>query len=262
MTTQRLVDAYRAKPNRSEWDAGTLVTGLLAPEFDAASLDAGVDALKSRLPRTGTVGAAELCRFIADQGFVGAATGYYALDNSRLDRLLEHRRGIPITLAVLYIELGRAAGLAMRGIGFPGHFLVGANGALIDPFANAVIEPDAWRAWLRTHDLIEHAGAELSTAEPDQVALRMLNNAKRILFAGTEAAAVTALDMIDCQLALGGDPSSLHLERAELWRRFGSVSGVRAALADARDAATDSALRASIEARLVSIPRTSDPTTH
>lgn len=262
MTALRLLDAYRANPNRTEWDAGTLVTGLLAPEFDASWLDTRIDALKSRLPQGRTVNAADLCTFIADEGFVGAATGYYALDNSRLDRLLEHRRGIPITLAVLYIELGRATGLAMRGIGFPGHFLVGASDVLIDPFAHAVIERDAWRAWLEGHGLVEHEGVELSTAEPDQVALRMLNNAKRILFAGTEAAAVTALDLIDCQLALGGDAPSLHLERAELWRRFGSVSGVRAALADARDAAKDPALRSSIEARLASISRTSDPTTH
>ncbi|NJN52842.1 MAG: hypothetical protein HC809_14870 [Gammaproteobacteria bacterium] len=255
------LDRYLANALRNEWDAGCLVTRVLNEAVDFDVLNEAFGSLKQAV-RT-VADPQSLCEFVAGEGFVGDSSTYYALDNSRLDHLLTQRRGIPITLGVLYVELGRAAGLSMRGIGFPGHFLVGADDALIDPFTNCVIATDAWRAWLREHDLLAHAGVELTRAAPDDIALRMLNNAKRVLFGRSDNSAVaTALDVVDCQLALGGDAVALHLERAELWRRLGSIAGVRAALTDARDATTDPSVRAAMDARIASIPRLPTPTSH
>ncbi len=263
MTALVWLDAYRANPERTEWDAGSLVTKVLAPDYDAKATTATIGDLKSRIAAEGTATPAALCEFIASEGFAGERGDYYDLDNSRLDRLLEQRRGIPITLALVYIEIGRAAGLAMHGIGFPGHFLVRASRTLIDPFANAVILEADWREWLRNHDLLEHAGVALTRAEPDDVALRMFNNVKGILFGRADhASATTAFDVIDCQLALGAEPVALYLERAELWRRFGSVDGVRAALREARDATTDNTLRTALDARLAAMPKAPDSTAH
>ncbi|HQY29225.1 MAG TPA: transglutaminase-like domain-containing protein, partial [Burkholderiaceae bacterium] len=66
-----------------------------------------------------------LREYFADQlGFRGNANDYYDPDNSYLNRVIERRLGIPISLSVLYIELAEQVGLPASGIGFPGHFLV------------------------------------------------------------------------------------------------------------------------------------------
>lgn len=67
-------------------------------------------------------------------GLAGAADDYYAPENSFLDAVLDRGRGIPITLAVLMMEVGRRAGVAVHGIGAPGHFLVLHGDDLHDPF--------------------------------------------------------------------------------------------------------------------------------
>ena len=63
-------------------------------------------------------------RLFAEAGFTGDAEDYHAVENSLLDRVLERRRGMPITLAVVGMEVARRAGVPMVGIGMPGHFLV------------------------------------------------------------------------------------------------------------------------------------------
>lgn len=60
-----------------------------------------------------------------DAGFWGNGQDYYDADNSFLNRVLETRRGIPITLSLVYLEVGRRLGLKCYGVGLPGHFLVG-----------------------------------------------------------------------------------------------------------------------------------------
>ncbi len=67
-------------------------------------------------------------------GIGGNVDDYDNPDNSYLDRVLETRRGIPISLSILWMEVGRRAGLEMQGVGLPGHFVVYAAGQLVDPF--------------------------------------------------------------------------------------------------------------------------------
>ena len=72
-------------------------------------------------------------------GFEGEVERYDDPDNSMLDLVLASRRGLPILLSVVYIEVARRAGIPLRGVGLPGHFVVGHFGAdpplLMDPFA-------------------------------------------------------------------------------------------------------------------------------
>ena len=88
--------------------------------------------------------------------------------NSMLDLVLERRRGLPISLSVVYVAAARRAGIALAGVGLPGHFVVGHFGAspplLLDPFRRGVrVEADAPLALLRPWTAHE-------------TALRMLNN--------------------------------------------------------------------------------------
>ena len=83
-----------------------------------------------------------LNRFLfVENGFHGSRHDYYRPENSYLSHVLEDREGIPITLSILYIELGRQIGLSLDGIGLPGHFVVAVNEPkkppqLIDVFEN------------------------------------------------------------------------------------------------------------------------------
>ena len=68
---------------------------------------------------------AALNRFLFDElGYSGNADNYYDPRNSYLNEVLDRRTGIPLTLSVLYLEIGRRVGLALQGVSFPGHFLV------------------------------------------------------------------------------------------------------------------------------------------
>src|ERR1700730_7235394 len=67
-------------------------------------------------------------------GFAGNTEDYTDPRNSFLNQVLDRRLGIPISLAVLMIEVGRRAGVAFEGIGMPGDFLVRGDGEMRDPF--------------------------------------------------------------------------------------------------------------------------------
>ena len=75
--------------------------------------------------------------YFQDLAFAGNVNNYYDPDNSFIHILLHTRRGIPITLAVLWMELAQGLGLSVRGVGFPGHFLVKVN----LPMGQVVIDP-------------------------------------------------------------------------------------------------------------------------
>jgi regulator of sirC expression with transglutaminase-like and TPR domain len=75
-----------------------------------------------------------------EAGFIGNQLDYYDPANSYLNRVLDRRMGIPLTLSIIYMEVGRKAGLEVDGIGLPGHFIVRARetnaveSVFVDPF--------------------------------------------------------------------------------------------------------------------------------
>lgn len=73
-----------------------------------------------------------------DEGFHGDRETYYDPRNSYINEVIDRRAGIPITLALVYLEVGRRIGLPLEGVNFPGHFLVSYRGperdVLLDPF--------------------------------------------------------------------------------------------------------------------------------
>ena len=121
--------------------------------------------------------------------FSGNSDQYEDPRNSFLNEVIDRRLGIPISLAVVYMEIGRRAGLRLEGVNFPGHFLVRAPGAggaddiIIDPFhAGALLSEIDCRQLLRQHVGHEAAfdRALLATATRQQIIVRMLVNLKRL----------------------------------------------------------------------------------
>ena len=181
-----------------------------------------------------------LNRYIFDElGFSGNAGDYYDPRNSFLNDVIDRRLGIPITLAVLYIEIGRRIGLPLEGVSFPAHFLVKCvlrEGVL-------VLDPYARGASLGVEDLQERLKAFSSeipldpdlvpsllvSAAPKDVFARMLRNLRAIYMSRGEP--LKALSACDRILALAPDAAEDYRERGEL---YAELECARAALADLR----------------------------
>ncbi|MGI8423711.1 MAG: SirB1 family protein, partial [Chloroflexota bacterium] len=115
-------------------------------------------------------------------GFHGNADDYAEPENSYLDQVIERRKGIPITLSLLYMEIAQRVGLRCDGVGYPGHFIVRAGDPeepiFIDPFhQGARLDREELLAGLRAHSL---GGATpesfLAAVTRRQLVQRMLNN--------------------------------------------------------------------------------------
>lgn len=121
-----------------------------------------------------------------DVGFHGNTADYFDPNNSFLDQVIERRTGIPITLAVVLMEIGRRVGLDIHGVSFPGHFLVrheGPEGPMfVDPFDGRVLAQDDLRA-LFTRATGQASAPDprmLESASKRQILVRMLNNLRGI----------------------------------------------------------------------------------
>lgn len=123
-------------------------------------------------------------------GFSGNAEQYVDPRNSFLNDVIDRRLGIPITLSIVYIEVGRRAGLALRGIGFPGRFLVREDASAGNRAEPLVIDPYGGGALLNQRECLavlrEHAGEDaywhpslLDASDRREIVVRMLTNLKR-----------------------------------------------------------------------------------
>ena len=169
------------------------------PAVDPQSVMLEIDQLGHKLKRRLPADAVPVQRlrwlnryFFQELGFAGNVNHYYDPDNSYLHRVLITRRGIPITLAVLYIELATQVGLSARGVSFPGHFLVKlrmpAGEVVIDPFTGQSLSRDELDDLLAPYkrrrglegDFDVPLGLFLQAAPPRDVLARMLRNLKDI----------------------------------------------------------------------------------
>lgn len=169
------------------------------PDLDTQSVLAEIDTLAVRLKQRIPADAVPLQRlrwlnrfFFQELGFAGNVNNYYDPANSYLHRVLNTRRGIPITLAVLYIELATQIGLTARGVSFPGHFLVKLKmpqgEVVIDPFTGQSLSREELDELLLpykrnrglTGEFDAPLGLFLQAAQPRDVLARMLRNLKEI----------------------------------------------------------------------------------
>lgn len=205
-----------ASPSCDLAHASLEIARIAYPDLDPAptleGLDTLADALRPRLDAAAAPGDAAriLGRYLFEEcGFRGNRADYYDPRNSFLNDVLERRTGIPISLSVLAIEVGRRLGLRLEGVGFPGHFLVRVAGAsdllLLDCFdGGSAVGEDTLLARLRA--LADTSGGPefahvpprfLEPTAPPGIMARMLRNLLRIYLEREEhERALTAVDLL------------------------------------------------------------------
>jgi len=169
------------------------------PELDVQAVLGEVDTLLERMRRRLPADAGPLQKlrilnqfFFRDLGFGGNVNNFYDPDNSFIHALLITRRGIPISLALLWMELAQGLGLSARGVGFPGHFMVKVNlpmgQAVIDPLSGQSLSREELSERLEPYrrpsalmeDMDAPLGLYLQSAPPRDIIARMLHNLKEI----------------------------------------------------------------------------------
>ncbi len=157
-------------------------------------------------------------------GLRGNADDYYDPRNSLLNEVLARGLGIPITLALVYMEVGRRVGVPLQGVGFPGHFLLrhADDGRLLfDPFDGRPLCEEDCRSMLErlSGGTLPFDPRLLKAASPRQILVRMLNNLWRIyLHRGDFLRTLAALDRV---LLLDGDDVGARRDRGLLSLRWG-----------------------------------------
>lgn len=167
------------------------------PQLDLVASQAEVDMLAAKLQRRLPSDASHIQKlrllnhfFYRELAFGGNVNNYYDPDNSYLHRVIASRRGIPISLAVIYMELAQQVGLDVKGISFPGHFLmklsVQSGEIIIDPFNGASLSREELEERLEPYLAQQGYPSELplsaylQPAHPREILVRMLRNLKAL----------------------------------------------------------------------------------
>lgn len=215
------------------------------PQVDLQAVLAEVDELADRLKRrlpADMVPLQKLRRlnryFFQELGFCGNVNNYYDPANSYLHEVLRTRRGIPITLAVLYVDMAKQIGLHAHGVSFPGHFLIkvsrlsGPNNgeAVIDPFSGKSLSREELDERLGPYkisqglvgDFDAPLGLFLQTAPPREVLARMLRNLKEIHTSAKDWQRL--LPVLDRLVVLLPHAHEERRDRGRAWAQLGQAN--------------------------------------
>ena len=215
--------------------------GLDIPDSERQLAELGTEArLLVSQGKTGPDRIAALRQFLfEEQGFHGSRGDYRNPANSHLQSVLEDREGIPITLSIVFLEVGKAAGIEhLEGLPLPGHFLVrhsppGEPARLYDPFNGGIPITFSEADELGTESAGVPIRSEfLEAASPRSILIRMINNLRSFTMerSGIEA----ALPYSDLLVALAPDARSAAAERVDRARLKSQIGDREGAAADLR----------------------------
>jgi regulator of sirC expression with transglutaminase-like and TPR domain len=254
----RLAELLAAGEGRySLAEACLLIAGDAYPGLDVnrylAEIERMAARLRGRLSQTadGEEKVIALNHFLFNElGFYGNADDYYDPRNSYLNEVIDRRRGIPISLCILYMEVGRKVGLPLQGVSFPGHFLVRlslrGSTLVLDPFSGGepLSEQDLRKLLKRVIAGSGSAGLRsaadvaaglpldqfLEPAAPRQVLARVLRNLKGIYREKDDLPNLLAV--IGRMMTVAPDAHAELRDRGLVYQR---MEAFRAALQDLND---------------------------
>lgn len=161
-----------------------------------------------------------------EEGYAGNLEEYYDPRNSFLNEVMDRRLGLPITLSIVYLEVGRRVGLPVEGVSFPGHFLVKLpvqGGALVlDPFdaGRSLGEEDLQEQIAQVYgdDPTPPVAGLLNAASPREILVRLLRNLKGVYLRRNQLEKV--LDVMNGVLAIAPELASEVRDRGRLLERL------------------------------------------
>ncbi|MDQ1713920.1 MAG: hypothetical protein QOE45_3370 [Frankiaceae bacterium] len=227
-----------------------LIGAEVLPDLDVAASLAALDALADAGRPHLAAGdpPAVLRRALADEaGFRGYGDDYGDLRASLLHEVLRRRRGLPILLSVVYLEVAWRLGLPAAGVGLPGHFLVDVGGTLLDPFYGGRLVSRA--------ETSARLGAALTDADYEPwsvpaIVTRVLTNV-RAGATGHGKNLRTRLWAVELAMLVPSHDAALRRERGEILIQLGDYVAAAAELESYAEAvepvdpeAADHALRA------------------
>ncbi|RII15838.1 hypothetical protein DSC45_16480 [Streptomyces sp. YIM 130001] len=225
---------------RAERPDLALLCLLIGAEADPGLDEAGIDAAQIELDRLAGMlpfqpgGPHTWATALADllgggHGFHGTQGDYRRLESSLLHEVLRRRRGLPILLSVVWLEVARRAGASVYGVALPGHFVVGfgppdtapGEQVLADPFdGGRVLDGGDAELLVAGTTGASLEPSMLRPADPLETVLRILNNI-RAWAAGRPERSDVSLWAVDLSLLLPSHPARLRQERAQLLVRRG-----------------------------------------
>jgi len=231
--------AMLPEPQQGLAEGALIVAAEVRPEIDVAS---GLEALSEITERarplveaartpSAAVDALNHALFELER-FRGNQDQYDDPRNSFLDEVLSRRRGLPITLSILYVEIARQLGLEAYGIGFPGHFLAKVVGVsdvaerevIVDPFFGRVLSLDDCAERVRAA-AGDHVDLDLDWLRPVSavdIYVRMLNNLKMLYLRNGDG--LGALGCFDRIVVLAPDAAYEFRDRGMLLERMECVN--------------------------------------
>lgn len=216
-------------------EAALLIAKTEYPALDIPAYLAQLDELAARL-RARVPDAAGLEQMVVslnellfeELGFSGNTDNYYDPRNSFLNEVLDRKLGIPITLCIIYMEVGRRVGLELEGVSFPGHFLVkfatDEGDVVLDPFAGGVPLTeeelvDRLEETYGQHRVVNSALPQLlAAASKRDILVRMLRNLK-VVYVHQERFE-KALDVTNQILLISPELAEEVRERGQLYERL------------------------------------------
>ncbi|HAK52770.1 MAG TPA: hypothetical protein DCM54_12835 [Gammaproteobacteria bacterium] len=192
------------------------------------------------------------------EGFTGNAADYYDPENSYLNRVIDTKQGIPISLALIHISLGARLGVPVYGINFPRHFLVSYgsdNPVIVDPFAGRILsKPDCatlLKQIFRGKAVLQEE--YFTPATNRDVLLRLLNNLKEIFWKKKSWRESKAC--IELQLLLLPNDAGCNVQLGAVYEMQGNVHLARHTYTEVLYASDDEYMRQTASQRLLALER-------
>ena len=221
------------------FQSALLVAALDNPDLDLAGAKHDLDRLADEVAKGVPEGADDAAKLAAldrvlfkELGFHGSRGDYYNRANSYVNEVLDDREGIPITLALVYMELAKRLGVSIDGVGLPGHFLVGhapagAEPRWIDVFDGAaILDRDGVAKLYRDLQGRELTDDLLAPVGPKAILTRMINNLLSIATREDDAPAMHRY--LDAMLAVDPDAGRERVMRMLVAKRLGRNDAARA----------------------------------
>jgi len=191
-----------------------------------------------------------------EQGFSGSVKNFYDPGNSYLNRVIDTRVGIPITLALVHIALGSRLDISVRGINFPGHFLVRYGSdkhVIVDPFTGRILsKPDCsnlLRQIAGKNAILQDEYFEIASNK--DVLIRILDNLKQIFW--RQKSWDESKACIDRQLLLLPDRAEFNVQLGAVHEMQGNVTLAQHAYIGVLQESEDEQLRNVASKRLLAL---------